>query len=350
MTDHPPPLDDAEPFFLEDDAQAYTLTALPQRQTPGPADALQVLRDVFGYGAFRGGQAEIVEHVSAGGDALVLMPTGGGKSLCYQVPAIARHRAGQGVTLVVSPLIALMHDQVGALDEAGVKSAFLNSTLEGDEARRVERLEQWPAVVQAWNDARVSAAQVDVIIGAVPRRFVALFADHAESVVSIISELDVANTEVAIRQWVRCAENADGPEQFHEPASGLHFDRLLDDRFVLNGQFDSAEAAIIDAALRDFDVPDPVDADGQPIGESRSLAQRNADALLEVCRFAVAHRQGAGDTGRFLPHVSLVVDVNELRASALRPAKLSRSTRTLKASAFTSSISSTSSSPSTCLS
>ncbi|MBU6330726.1 MAG: hypothetical protein KGR18_12340, partial [Acidobacteria bacterium] len=162
------------------------------------------------------------------------------------------------------------------------------------EARRVERLEQWPAVVQAWIDARLSAAQVDVIIGAVPRRFVALFADHAESVVDIIGSLDVTNTEVAIRQWVRCAENADGPEQFREPASGLHLDRLLDGRFVLNGQFDSAQAAIIDAALRDFDVPDPVDADGRPIGETRSLAQRNADELLEVCRFAVAHRQGAG--------------------------------------------------------
>jgi ATP-dependent helicase YprA (DUF1998 family) len=81
----------------------------------------------------------VVDHVTAGGDALVLMPTGGGKSLCYQVPAIVRHRAGQGVTVVVSPLIALMHDQVGALDEAGVNAAFLNSTLDGDEARRVER-------------------------------------------------------------------------------------------------------------------------------------------------------------------------------------------------------------------
>jgi ATP-dependent DNA helicase RecQ len=139
MTDHPPPLDDAEPFFLEDDAQAYTLTAPPVRQPPGPADGLQVLRDVFGYGAFRGGQAEIVEHVSAGGDALVLMPTGGGKSLCYQVPAIVRHRSGHGVAVVVSPLIALMHDQVGALEEAGVHAAFLNSTLDGDEARRIER-------------------------------------------------------------------------------------------------------------------------------------------------------------------------------------------------------------------
>ena len=99
----------------------------------------QVLHEVFGYAAFRGAQAEIMDHVVAGGDALVLMPTGGGKSLCYQVPAIVRQRAGHGVTVVVSPLIALMHDQVGALHEAGVSAAFLNSSLEGDEARRVER-------------------------------------------------------------------------------------------------------------------------------------------------------------------------------------------------------------------
>jgi ATP-dependent DNA helicase RecQ len=104
-----------------------------------PAAAQLVLQQVFGYPAFRGPQAAIVEHVCEGGDALVLMPTGGGKSLCYQVPAIVRHRAGRGVTVVVSPLIALMHDQVGALHEAGVAAAFLNSTLDGDEARRVER-------------------------------------------------------------------------------------------------------------------------------------------------------------------------------------------------------------------
>ena len=102
-------------------------------------DPLDILQQVFGYGAFRGQQGDIVERVCTGGDALVLMPTGGGKSLCYQVPAIARHRAGHGVALVVSPLIALMHDQVGALEEAGVYAAFLNSTLEGDDARRVER-------------------------------------------------------------------------------------------------------------------------------------------------------------------------------------------------------------------
>ncbi|MBQ0960592.1 DNA helicase RecQ [Ideonella sp. 4Y11] len=101
--------------------------------------ALSILHEVFGYSAFRGHQAEIVDHVIAGGDALVLMPTGGGKSLCYQVPAIARHRAGQGVTVVVSPLIALMHDQVGALEEAGVHAAFLNSSLDSAGVQHVER-------------------------------------------------------------------------------------------------------------------------------------------------------------------------------------------------------------------
>ncbi len=98
-----------------------------------------ILHDVFGYSAFRGAQAEIVDHVVRGGDALVLMPTGGGKSLCYQVPAIARHRAERGVAIVVSPLIALMHDQVGALEEAGVHAAFLNSSLTLEETQKIER-------------------------------------------------------------------------------------------------------------------------------------------------------------------------------------------------------------------
>jgi ATP-dependent DNA helicase RecQ len=106
---------------------------------PGCDAALRLLHEVFGHRAFRGPQAEIVQHVAGGGDALVLMPTGGGKSVCYQLPALLRHRAGHGVAVVVSPLIALMHDQVGALEELGVPAAFLNSTLEGDEARRIER-------------------------------------------------------------------------------------------------------------------------------------------------------------------------------------------------------------------
>ncbi|HSH88715.1 MAG TPA: DNA helicase RecQ [Ramlibacter sp.] len=107
--------------------------------SPASLSPPSILHEVFGYEQFRGPQAAIVDHVVAGGDALVLMPTGGGKSLCYQIPAIARQRAGHGITIVVSPLIALMHDQVGALHEAGVEAAFLNSTLTGEEANAVEK-------------------------------------------------------------------------------------------------------------------------------------------------------------------------------------------------------------------
>jgi ATP-dependent DNA helicase RecQ len=99
------------------------------------ATPLGLLRKTFGYRGLRGRQAEIIEHVSAGGDALVLMPTGGGKSLCYQIPALLR--AGTGI--VVSPLITLMQDQVEALRQNGVRAAFLNSTLALEEARKIER-------------------------------------------------------------------------------------------------------------------------------------------------------------------------------------------------------------------
>jgi ATP-dependent DNA helicase RecQ len=102
-------------------------------------DLESILREVFGYADFRGQQQAIVEHVTRGGDALVLMPTGGGKSLCYQIPAIARQQQGRGVTLVISPLIALMHDQVGALHEAGVAAAFLNSTQGWEQTEDIER-------------------------------------------------------------------------------------------------------------------------------------------------------------------------------------------------------------------
>ena len=97
-------------------------------------DVLSVLNSVFGLPAFRGEQEEIVRHVTAGGNCLVLMPTGGGKSLCYQLPSLLRHGCG----IVVSPLIALMRDQVAGLLEAGVKAAVLNSTLSWDEASAVE--------------------------------------------------------------------------------------------------------------------------------------------------------------------------------------------------------------------
>jgi ATP-dependent DNA helicase RecQ len=101
---------------------------------PRTADALEVLHRVFGYDSFRGSQQEIIDHVGAGGDALVLMPTGGGKSLCYQIPALVR----DGVGVVISPLIALMQDQVDALTALGVRAGFLNSTQGPDQRRAVE--------------------------------------------------------------------------------------------------------------------------------------------------------------------------------------------------------------------
>src|SRR4051812_32322694 len=101
----------------------------------GAPDAVSLLNSVFGLPGFRGAQEDIVRHVTQGGNCLVLMPTGGGKSLCYQLPALLR----QGCGIVVSPLIALMRDQVAGLEEAGVRAAVLNSTLAFDEAADVER-------------------------------------------------------------------------------------------------------------------------------------------------------------------------------------------------------------------
>jgi len=115
--------------------------------------ATQVLHEVWGYSEFRGPQAQIIGHVANGGDALVLMPTGGGKSLCYQLPALVR----DGMGVVVSPLIALMQDQVAALREAGVRAEFLNSSLSWPDQQRVEKA--------------VRAAEVDILYVA-PERLV----------------------------------------------------------------------------------------------------------------------------------------------------------------------------------
>ena len=99
------------------------------------AQPATILQSVFGYTSFRHNQKEIIDHLLNGKDAMVLMPTGGGKSLCFQVPALMM----QGITIVISPLIALMHDQVQALQANGIPSAYINSSLSGAERFAIER-------------------------------------------------------------------------------------------------------------------------------------------------------------------------------------------------------------------
>lgn len=122
------------PTPVHDDDAPVTPGVLPSVAPARPC-ALQVLRSVFGYDSFRGQQQAIIQQVIDGRDVLVLMPTGGGKSLCYQVPALVK----QGVGIVISPLIALMQDQVSALHQLGVKAAFLNSTLSLEQVRDIEQ-------------------------------------------------------------------------------------------------------------------------------------------------------------------------------------------------------------------
>jgi len=146
----PPPLDDEppyDPFYDEGPLRQAQGTQAPGTQAPfvepvemtapevaTPETAVEALQRVFGYETFRGDQAAIIQNVIDGGDTVVLMPTGGGKSLCYQIPSLVR----PGTGIVISPLIALMQDQVDALTAVGVRAAFLNSTQDAAERARVE--------------------------------------------------------------------------------------------------------------------------------------------------------------------------------------------------------------------
>jgi len=143
--------------------------------------AYDILNHTFGYDEFRHHQADIVETVISGRDALVLMPTGGGKSLCYQIPALVR----DGVGIVVSPLIALMQDQVDALQQLSIRAAFLNSSMNG---------QQQQAVVQA-----LSAGELDLLYVA-PER---LLTEHMLSLLSQQTPLALFAIDEAhcVSQW-----------------------------------------------------------------------------------------------------------------------------------------------------
>ncbi len=145
-----------------------------------PRDGLSVLRTVFGHEQFRGQQQAVVDHVIGGGDAVVLFPTGAGKSLCYQVPAVCR----DGVAVVISPLIALMRDQVEALKQAGVRAAALNSSLSADESRQVRQA--------------LRAGDLDLLYIAPERFSAAGFTDLLASVDIALFAIDEAH---CVSQW-----------------------------------------------------------------------------------------------------------------------------------------------------
>ncbi len=236
--------------------------------------ALSLLKDVFGYGAFRGAQADIVQHVIAGGDALVLMPTGGGKSLCYQIPALARQAAGQGTAIVVSPLIALMHDQVGALHEAGVQAAFLNSTLSGEEANAVER--------------RLLRGELTLLYAAPERvatpRFLALLDTLNEQRKLSLFAIDEAH---CVSQWGHDFR----PEYralavFHERYPGVP-------RIALTATADATTRADIAQHLQLEDARQFVSSFDRP--NIRYTIAEKKDATLQLLRFI--EREHAGEAG-----------------------------------------------------
>ncbi|MBF0183135.1 MAG: DNA helicase RecQ [Magnetococcales bacterium] len=147
---------------------------------PATDPAMEVLRRYFGYESFRGFQREVIHHVASGGDAVVLMPTGGGKSLCFQIPSLLR----PGVGVVISPLIALMQDQVGALRQNGIRAAFVNSTLSGQEV--------WQVVMQA------KAGALDLLYMA-PERL--LMESSLEMLASLPLALFAIDEAHCVSQW-----------------------------------------------------------------------------------------------------------------------------------------------------
>jgi len=231
-----------------------------------------ILREVFGYNAFRGPQEAIVGHVCAGGDALVLMPTGGGKSLCYQIPAIARQRMGHGITVVVSPLIALMHDQVGALHEAGVEAAFLNSSLSGEEAYAVEqRLRRGDITLLYAAPERVTT----------PRFLAQLDALHAQGQLSLFA-IDEAH---CVSQWGHDFR----PEYraltvLHERYAGVP-------RLALTATADALTRADIVERLQLEDAKQFVSSFDRP--NIRYTIVEKKDASLQLLRFIQREHSGA---------------------------------------------------------
>ena len=228
-------------------------------------NAKKILNDVFGYADFRGAQAEIVDRVIAGGDALVLMPTGGGKSICYQIPSMIR----DGVGIVVSPLIALMQDQVDALLQVGVKAAFLNSSLDASQARQVEQ--------------QLRNAELDLLYVAPERLLTPRFLDLLSQSRIALFAIDEAH---CVSQW-----GHDFRLEYRE-LTILH-ERFPDiPRIALTATADGPTRREIIERLSLADAKQFVSSFDRP-NIRYAIAQKN-DAKQQLLDFIVDHRGNAG--------------------------------------------------------
>jgi ATP-dependent DNA helicase RecQ len=241
-------------------------TSAPNRMPEITSDALSVLNAVFGLPAFRGAQEEIVRHVTDGGNCLVLMPTGGGKSLCYQLPSLLR----KGCGIVVSPLIALMRDQVAGLLEAGVKAAALNSTLSSDEAAAVE--------------ARLLAGELDLLYIAPERLVTPRCLAMLERAQIALFAIDEAH---CVSQWGHDFR----PEYIGLSVISERFPKIP--RIALTATADDLTRREIVDRLRLTDAPHFVASFDRPNIRYEIVDKQNAPAQLKVF-IAERHARDAG--------------------------------------------------------